>query len=64
MTAKRPYLEALDIPLWLPRRPLAGTRVDSCPPESSNHPGAARHPSLSKEGKKLYHLRRAANLRP
>ncbi len=23
MTAKRPYLEALDIPLWLPRRPLA-----------------------------------------
>ncbi|MCB1768192.1 MAG: uracil-DNA glycosylase [Candidatus Competibacteraceae bacterium] len=35
MTDKRLYLEALDIPLWLPR---------------ANHPGAARHPSLAKEG--------------
>jgi len=35
MTDKRLYLEALDIPLWLPR---------------ANHPGAARHSSLTKEG--------------
>ena len=34
MTGKRLYLEALGIPLWLPR---------------SNHPGSARHPSLAKE---------------
>ena len=53
MAAKRPYLEALDIPLWLPRRPLAGTRVDSCLPESSNPP------SLSKEGNPQDHLRSA-----
>ena len=34
---------ALGIPLWLPRRPLAEGPVEVCPPESSNHPGAARH---------------------
>lgn len=47
---RRQYLAALGIPLWLPRRPLAEGPVEVCPPESLNHPGAARHPSLSKEG--------------
>ncbi|HOW76225.1 MAG TPA: uracil-DNA glycosylase [Candidatus Competibacteraceae bacterium] len=62
MTAKRPYLEALGIPLWLPRQTLAvhPQSVDVSPPpageklgeraEESNHPGATRHPSLSEEG--------------
>ena len=50
MTDKRPYLEALGIPLWLPRRPLANESVASRSPEDPNHPGAARHPSLAKEG--------------
>jgi uracil-DNA glycosylase family 4 len=47
---RRHYLATLGIPLWLPRKPLAGGPVEFCPPESSNHPGAARHPSLDKEG--------------
>ena len=50
MADKRPYLEALGIPLWLPRRPLAGGAVESHSPEGPNHPGASRHPSLAKEG--------------
>ena len=66
MTAKRPYLEALGIPLWLPRQTLAVHPQPSNAPlppagealvgeraEESNHPGAARHPSLAKEGKLL-----------
>ena len=49
MTAKRPYLEALGIPLWLPRQPLA---IHPQPEraEESNHPGAVRHSSLPREG--------------
>jgi DNA polymerase len=62
MTAKRPYLEALGIPLWLPRQTLAVhpqrvVETTEFPhgqlgglPDQPNHPGAARHPSLSKEG--------------
>jgi DNA polymerase len=47
---RRHYLAMLGIPLWLPRKPLAGGPVEFCSPESSNDPGAARHPSLDKEG--------------
>jgi DNA polymerase len=47
---QRQYLNALGISLWLPRGPLAGGPVETCPPESSNHPGASRHPALAKEG--------------
>ena len=42
MTDKRPYLEALGIPLWLPRRPLAGGPEPVATGEPSSHPGAAR----------------------
>ena len=49
MADKRPYLEAIGIPLWLPRRPLANEPVASQPLEEPNPPGAARHPSLAKE---------------
>ena len=62
MTAKRPYLQALGIPLWLPRQtlaihpqpinaplPPAGEALEQRA-EESNPPGAVRHPSLSKEG--------------
>jgi uracil-DNA glycosylase family 4 len=34
MADKRPYLEALGIPLWLPRQPLAGGPVEIHSPES------------------------------
>ena len=44
MTDKRQYLEALGIPLWLPRQPLAGGSVEIRPPDSSNPP------SLDQEG--------------
>jgi DNA polymerase len=47
---RRHYLAMLGIPLWLPRKPLAGGPVEFCSPESSNDPGAARHPSLDQEG--------------
>jgi DNA polymerase len=46
---QRQYLAALGIPLWLPRRPLAG-HPQPVAGEPSNHPGAPRHFSLSKEG--------------
>ncbi len=74
MTAKRPYLEALGIPLWLPRQTLAvhPQSVDVSPPpageklgeraEESNHPGAARHPSLSEEGNTQDRPRSAMNI--
>ena len=74
MTAKRPYLEALGIPLWLPRQTLAvhPQSVDVSPPpageklgesaEESNHPGATRHPSLSEEGNTQDRPRSAMNI--
>lgn len=53
-TAKRPYLEALGIPLWLPRQTLAMHPQSVKPPplaDEPNHSGAARHPSsLHREG--------------
>lgn len=46
---QRPYLEALGIPLWVPRRPLAGEPKPAVG-EPENHPGAVCHPALSQEG--------------
>ncbi len=50
MSAQRPYLEALDIPLWVPRQTLAvhPQRVVEAPLEEPNHPDPAGHPSLAR----------------